>query len=362
MIKLDIDNIDQENFLIREKVIEGRTCVLVNSKHIAPHWNAQNIIYRASMWDKETLLPVSLGFKKFFNWTERDDLIPPPSSTSNVRLIEKIDGSCLIFSKFQDKFIIRTRGSFSVFDLDNGHEVYQLLNKYPNITKRMMDGFSYLFEWVTPTQRIVIDYGNEPDLYLIGCIDHENYRMLEQAELNKLASHMNVPRPKYFQFNTLEEMLATTDALVGQEGICAYYNYGQSIKKVKSAWYLSLHRMKDKVHLITHVVDIFFIAGMPKYQEFYQYIHDTFDYEIAEMSKGNVSIICDAMKTVNKIIDGMHSFIDKIENLPTRKEQALKIIEAYGNTNRASFVFTLLDKQVLEPDQIKKLLYQVIYK
>jgi len=44
---------------------------------------------------------------------------------------------------------------------------------------------------------------------------------------------------------------------------------------------------------------------------------------------------------------------------PGRKVQAQQILAAYGNTNRAAFVFTLLDGKSLSKDQLKKLLYQV---
>ena len=39
---------------------------------------------------------------------------------------------------------------------------------------------------------------------------------------------------------------------------------------------------------------------------------------------------------------------------------AAKVFGAYGNTNRATFLFKLLDGKQLDDDAIKKLIYQVL--
>jgi hypothetical protein len=76
-----------------------------------------------------------------------------------------------------------------------------------------------------------------------------------------------------------------------------------------------------------------------------------------------VSRICDGAVGVNAIISGMKLFVNEtLKQLPTRKDQAIKVIQSYGNTNRASFVFKLLDGKNLETEDRKKLLYQVLKK
>ena len=44
----------------------------------------------------------------------------------------------------------------------------------------------------------------------------------------------------------------------------------------------------------------------------------------------------------------------------SRKEKAATIISSYGKTNRASFVFNILDGKTISDEQIKKLMFQVI--
>jgi hypothetical protein len=78
---------------------------------------------------------------------------------------------------------------------------------------------------------------------------------------------------------------------------------------------------------------------------------------------GHMSNICDAYKDVKRIIQGMNVFVnDVLKPLPTRKDQAVKVLSAYGSSGRNSMVFTILDGKVLGNEQVKKLLYQCLKK
>ena len=81
------------------------------------------------------------------------------------------------------------------------------------------------------------------------------------------------------------------------------------------------------------------------------------------MVRGFISTICDGYAEVLKIVNGMNNFVIKIKTLPTRKEQAISIFSAYGKeSNRSSYIFTILDGKSLAKEQLKKLLYQVTKK
>jgi hypothetical protein len=51
---------------------------------------------------------------------------------------------------------------------------------------------------------------------------------------------------------------------------------------------------------------------------------------------------------------------NRLRSLPSRKEQAQLVISSYGETNRAAFVFKLLDGKSLGKEEYKKLLFQVL--
>jgi hypothetical protein len=149
----------------------------------------------------------------------------------------------------------------------------------------------------------------------------------------------------------------------GKEGVVIYSNKDQSIHKIKGLWYLALHRMKEALASFDKVVDCWYEQGEPPYQKFEEFIVSQFDWELWTQIRGDASRICDGTKEVDKIVAGMQRFVDEtLKPLPNRKEQALRVLSAYGITNRASFVFKLLDGKTLDINERKKLLYQVLKK
>jgi hypothetical protein len=343
-MKIDLATIDQSDFnVVPHRLKNNEIVYLVNPKFF-PSWQEHTIYFRSSVWSENGDL-VSAGFPKFFNWGEKPDLHPVPTSLRNCELIEKLDGSLLSVTRFKGEWIIRTRGTVNAAEsLDNGLEIEYLMQKYPKVFDESTVStwnHSLLFEWVTPNNKIILNYGDDPFLYLIGCVMHEDYSLMSQEHLDGLGDRFNVKRPKRFNFNSVEELLQAVEGLKGQEGICVYSRNGQRIDKV---------------------VNLFFTLGKPTYNEFYSFIETQFDYELAEYCRGSISKIVDANKEVKKIVDYMHVFLNQnVKHLPSRKEQALKILESYGKTNRSSFMFHLLDgNEKLTDEQEKKILFQVL--
>lgn len=361
-MKISIKDIDRDNFLVHEHEIAGETCYLVQPNHIGAKWSKTNLHQRSSLWNSQGEL-ISASFKKFFNWNEQPDLVPIPENLSLAFLMEKLDGSTLAVSKYKGKTIIRTRGTVDATKLDNGFEIEVLKKKYPlafDITGSDTSDFTFLYEWVSPVNKIVLDYGSEPDIYLIGVISHEDYTLWNQHMVDDIAKEIGVKRPRRFDYSSVKEMLDAIEVLQGQEGICVYFNGGQEIRKVKSAQYLALHRFKSNATL-ENTIDLYFELNRPSYTEFEKQLIEKFDYECFEMVRGYASNVCDAIKEVNNIVDGFKTFAEKVKGL-SRKDAAVLVLQAYGETNRASFVFNIIDGKVLDNDKIKKILYQVLKK
>jgi hypothetical protein len=287
--------------------------------------------------------------------------------------MEKIDGSALIFSRYKGTTVIRTRGTTNARLQENGHEIDILCQKYSKfisfLEKWKTSPCSYIFEWVSPTNRIVINYGDEPDMYLTGIIEHDRYRLFLQAQLDFMAEKYDLRRPQTYHYNSIEEMQQAVTDFRGKEGVCVYFHADQEILKFKGAQYLFLHRAKSEIASIEKVIDlyldVFFNSGStipPTYVEFMDYLTKTFDYEIAQMAIPNVSQICDAMKEVNTILTHMIMVVGSVSPLKgiSRRDAAAKIFQAYGTTNRTSFCFKLLDGKSLQAEDYKKLLFQVL--
>jgi len=342
-----------------------------NQSTFGATWNKENLIYRSSLWDKEGNA-VSLSFKKFFNWDEKPDIFPAPSNLTGAKLMEKLDGSTLIFSRYKGQTVIRTRGTVDARKQANGHEIDYLCEKYKKfiVYLEMVEtsNESFLLEWLSPTNRIVLTYGDEPDMVLTAIINHSEYSLMRQSQLDYFASDIGLRRPRTFSYNSVEEMKSAVEVLKDQEGLCVYYNNEQQIRKVKAAQYLFLHRAKSEISSIDKVIDVYIDWFMDRntlsheftgYPEFFKYLTEKFDFEIATMATGHASRICDAMKEVKKIMDALVLFSFDCINIP-RKEAAAKILQAYGSTGRAAMVFKMLDTKYIGADEYKKLLYQVL--
>jgi hypothetical protein len=359
-VKVTLPN-PEDQFILRETIVAGEECILVFPAHIGAKWNKHNLIFRSSLWRKSDLMPMSLGFRKFFNWGEQPDLCPIPEDISNVTAIEKLDGSLLMVSAWNGEIIARTRGTVDASILENGHEIELFKDKYPKAFDPdfLPKDVTYLFEWTSPTNTIVINH-NEPELALIGCVRHNDYSLVSQGDLNVISEIFGVKRPATHKFDSLSDMLERVSAWKNKEGLCVYFERGQEIRKTKSEWYLSLHRLKSELGSFERVIDFFIASGCPTYQDALDTIEKTIDFEVAQRVRGDVSRCADGWKECKKILAGMAEFVERVKQLPSRKEQAQQITDSYGSTNRAGMLFTLLDGRELELKDYKRLLFQVL--
>jgi ribosomal protein L17 len=218
-----------------------------------------------------------------------------------------------------------------------------------------------LYEWTSPENRIVVTYDREPQLKLVGIITHADYSLVRQDALDSTAKHLGVERPKEYFFDSLEEMIASARGLIGAEGYCVYSNNDQNITKWKSEWYLAMHRMKQALGSMEELLDFYLVMKMPDYQPFMQYIEEAHDYETMLSSRSMASKVCEAAKEVKKMVDHMAKFAESVRHL-SRRDAALKIQEAYGDTNRGGYVFSFLDNKELKNEALKKLFFQVMKK
>jgi RNA ligase len=130
-------------------------------------WNEITLTSRGLIIDKKGKI-ISYPFHKFF---EREQLplhlIP---ETPPLKIYEKLDGSLGIMYWYRGTPYISTRGSFSSYQAVRATEI--LHTKYRKKFLFLRQDYTYLFEIIIPESRVVIDYGNIEDLFLIGVIDN----------------------------------------------------------------------------------------------------------------------------------------------------------------------------------------------
>lgn len=322
-------------------------------------WTKDNLIFRSSIWNSQGEL-ISCGFKKFFNFTEQPDLYPSILSSENIIFVEKCDGSLLSISKYKGQLIHRTRGTFDASKMENGFEIEILKQKYPkafDFGDEQTSRYSFIYEWVTPNNRIILDY-KELDIYLIGIIDHEDYSMSQQLELNMIAVCLGVKRPKTYYFKSLNEATEEIKNWKDKEGVCAYFNRDQNIVKIKGEHYLKLHYMMSKLASVKRVLEVWFEIGKPPHQKFFDYIATNFDYEIARYHKANIFKVCETYDYfINEHLRAHNIVKEKRLKEMSRKEAASIINSIKDETSMfKSLCFLSLDGKDASDIQIKKIM------
>jgi len=363
-MKINLEKLDLNNFKLKNGCLNGRVVQLIVPVEFNCKWTKQNLHFRSVIVDYDGNI-LSRGFNKFFNAGESSDLYPNPEKHKDWVLTNKEDGSLMICDYIYDSLNVRTRGTISYKDHENTDDFDCVIEKY-NISSlvKKYEEYSILFEIYSPNNVIVLKPYDKPEIVLLGAIDKETgiYYPFYTSLGKEIQSVISCKVPEVFKLSgNILDIIENIKVWKNKEGVVLNYNDSQNQIKIKSQWYLALHHMKSELSNIEKVLDVWLEQGMPDYTTFYNYIVTTFDFELAEQAKSTISRIVDAKKEVNKIVDGMNNFVNnRLCSLPSRKEQAQLVISSYGETNRAAFVFKILDGKSLGKEEYKKLLFQIL--
>lgn len=336
-------------------------CYLITPQ-IDAKWNKNNLFYRSLITDKEGNV-LSSGFPKFFNYGEKPDCYPDPENFNDWKIEEKIDGSLLIADYVNGQFSMRTRGTVSYSSQENAKDFELLPEKYPEVVDFLKENqhLSLLFEIVTPNNVIVVR-PQQVEFYLIGAINKNEMRVASSHDLLEIWREIGpIYTPHIYNFIDTKDLSKIAENIKhwrGKEGIVISYNNGQNRIKLKSDWYLFIHRVKSQLNSENNLIEYYVDSGMPKYLDFYKKVETEFDYEIALQLTSQINKICTAGEKVKMLIENMKEFLSSIRGFQNRKQQAEHIIDTYGSANRASFVFHMLNGKELTKEHIIKLLHQ----
>jgi RNA ligase len=196
-------------------------------------WNEVTLQCRGLIYDKYSRV-VARPFKKFFNLGEYG----PEHIWSEglVEVTDKMDGSLGILYQYPSngQWAIATRGSFHS---DQATKATQILReKYPRWTPPHRTT-TYLFEIVYPSNRIVLDYGDQEDLVLIGGVNQWNGRCVSPRTLG---IGQPFPHTQIFHADSLAEALAIPPRQ-NAEGIVVRFVADDMMVKIKQEDYVLQH-------------------------------------------------------------------------------------------------------------------------
>jgi hypothetical protein len=349
---------DPEQFHIKE--IGDK--ILIHRKEAGVKWNDKNKYFRSSVWDKETGKLISAGFRAFVNYGEQTEF-EPLESNNRITAVTKMDGSLLCVSKNNGELIVRTRGTIDATKLSNGYEIEFLKNKYPRVFDNHYinnERYTLLFEWTTPTNRIVLAETSEPCLWLIGMVFHCSedgfYEYVQQEHLNLVAEFLEVERPKTYSItisDNIEKLKKDIEPLVDIEGVVVYDESGQILKKIKTLRYLELHKVFTGVKTVDHLFDIFVEYGCTYRENFEALLATNFDWELVTTLKPLIDELYQKWKFITDKQFSITMFINNPDfQALNRKEKAQEISNTFPDYT--GIAFAMLDGKKLTPHKLWK--------
>ena len=252
-------------------------------------WNYSPEVQYSQKWDDVTLMcrglvtddrgnVVAKPFNKFFNIEENRH-----TPTEDFEVFEKMDGSLGIVFKYNGEVIYATRGSFTS---DQAKWMANYGKEY-NFQDILVEGHTYLFEIIYPENRIVVNYGDQERLVLLGIINTETGEELSYDDI--IMVPWDIVK-KYDGIRDYSELKGKIDN--NAEGFVVRFSNGDRMK-IKGEEYLRLHKVMTNVsttgvwELLSNGGDINeFLKDVP--DEFYKKVKEYADrlkygyYQVSE--------------------------------------------------------------------------------
>lgn len=230
---LDVENLEKmvaQGYVARKESGDGRILYdYTASAHWEGVWNVETRACRGLVtdWDGKIL---GRPFQKFHNLAEHDNPALPPIPAEPFEVFDKVDGSLVIAYRWRAGVGLNTRGSFAS---DQARNAYAWIEKnYPYL--RIPRSQTWLFEWIAPDNRIVVDYGGRRELVLLAVIDN--------------ATGLDLPLPdepawpfarvERFDFDRIDQLPERDNT----EGYVIRFRSGIRVK-CKTAEYVRLHKI-----------------------------------------------------------------------------------------------------------------------
>jgi T4 RnlA family RNA ligase len=233
------------------------------------NWSDATLYCRGLVLD-DNYRPVARPLPKFFNLSEYQGTLPD----GVPQIYEKLDGSLIILFHYQGQWEVASRGSFAS---EQSQMARVLLANYRDDLDRLDPAYTYLFEIIYPSNRIVVDYGSAQRLVLLAAVNTQTGAELDHTQVNWR------DRAQTYPATTLPEWLhsieQTQAELHNHEGFILKWSNGFRLK-YKLADYVRLHRIITRVQ----AKDIWeclsqnqsleqFLDAVP--DEFYNWVKDT---------------------------------------------------------------------------------------
>jgi len=202
-----------------------------NKTQFDQFWCDETKLCRGLIYNILTHEIIARPFPKFFNYGQPGTAEIPLDAF--VRVTDKADGSLGIIYPTGEGYAVATRGSFTSDQAIKATEMLSKMEFYPH------PEITTLVEIVYPENRIVLDYGRDEKLILLGGVFIDSGNIVD---VNQLARYLEWPDAivEQFLYRNLAEALSAPPR-ENAEGLVIRAN--NNMVKVKQEDYIQLHRL-----------------------------------------------------------------------------------------------------------------------
>lgn len=199
---------------------------------------------------------IARPFHKFFNLEERNETRDIELTQDNHIVMEKIDGSLVFPVPTENScfgYVMCTKAGKT--DIGDMALDFILSNGYGEYIKKFVEkGLTPLFEFCSKKNRVVINY-DTTRLYLLGAREIKSGRYLTKEEIVNVAGVPPMELAAEHGAFT-KNMVNTLRYQYDREGIVIFNTENQQMYKVKTDWYLNLHKAVDSLRNEKNVLEI----------------------------------------------------------------------------------------------------------
>ena len=302
-------------------------------------WNYTEKVQYEGLWDEVTLQCrglvtddngniVARPFKKFFNIEEGKH-----NPTSEFDVYEKMDGSLIIIFWYDGGWVVASRGSFTSEQAVAASKIF-----FEELDHNFSIGITYLFEFTANWNRIVVDYGDEDNLTLLGAIRTDDGTEATHEQLEMIARGANCDVVKKYDgikdYTTLKGMVEDN-----HEGFVVRFSSGDRMK-VKGEEYVRLHKIMTNLST-TAVWEVLSNGG--SMDELLKDVPDEFYEKIKEYEN-------ELKFEFNSIANDYHINFRNTQNLMTQVDGDRRNFAFVAKQHKyPSILFTLLDGKDISP-------------
>jgi hypothetical protein len=228
---------------------------------------------------------------------------------------------------------------------------------------------SLLFEYVGQANQIVVRYEGDDDLIFLGAVVHEPLRYLTFSELKPLAEALGLRLVETYDWaktGAIGEVLSLVQDWNHAEGVVVRSGDGQTLLKIKSAWYFAQHALRWHMtyeSIVRFVIDgsitdeMGLEAGLAK---------AGWDFEIIVKAKEHFATYvarraeAEALKAATQaIVDGFNATETEYEDERARRKAFAALVFAQ-HAPLAKYAFTLYDGKLalLESVLLRRVILQ----